>query len=265
MEIAKGVYSMGNWKGGRVRAFLLDDGHELTLVDTLFETDARLILDQIKQIGRRLEDLKRIVLTHCHRSHLGGLLTLKRMTGVPIFAHEWEADLVAGNRRPQTPPFRIIRPFRTLPLLAGLALGLDKHPGCPVDNYLQDGEQVGPLVVVRTPGHTPGHLSFFWPERKLMIAGDIVSTWPRLEPGWKGFMLNLPQHRDSVRRMCGFRPEVLAVGHGDPAMGVHEDSLGQLVEAADKWVRKAPQPQSQPVTARTIGSQPRKRQTAHTD
>ena len=46
MEIADGVYSMGNEKGGHVRAFLLDDGRDLTLIDTLFETDARLVLEQ---------------------------------------------------------------------------------------------------------------------------------------------------------------------------------------------------------------------------
>ena len=72
MQIAPGVYSMGNWKGGQVRAFLLDDGHELSLVDTLFETDARLILNEIRSIGRKPSDLKRIVLSHAHRSHLGG-------------------------------------------------------------------------------------------------------------------------------------------------------------------------------------------------
>lgn len=255
MEIAKGVYSMGNWKGGRVRAFLLDDGHELTLVDTLFETDARLVLGEIKRIGRRLEDLKRIILTHCHRSHVGGLATLKRLTGVPVYAHEWEADLIAGNRPPQPVRLRAMRPFRTFPLVVGLALGFDKHPPCPVDHYLQDGEQVGPLVVVRTPGHTPGHLSFFWPERKLMITGDIVASWPTLDPGWPAFILNLVQHRDSVRRMCGFRPSILAVGHGDPAVNVKEDSLHQLVEVADSWVRKPPEAQPRPVTVRTWGSE----------
>src|SRR5437870_429009 len=81
MQIAPGVYSMGNWKGGKVRAFLLDDGHELTLVDTLFETDARLILEELRSTGHTPADIKRIVLSHAHRSHLGGLAALKRLSG----------------------------------------------------------------------------------------------------------------------------------------------------------------------------------------
>jgi len=52
MQIADGVYSMGNEKGGWVRAFLLDDGTDLTLIDTLFETDARLVLDQIGRTNK---------------------------------------------------------------------------------------------------------------------------------------------------------------------------------------------------------------------
>jgi glyoxylase-like metal-dependent hydrolase (beta-lactamase superfamily II) len=81
MEIAPGVYSMDQSKGGHVHAFLLDDGTELTLIDTLFDTDARRIIDRIEAIGRSHGNLKHIVLTHAHRSHLGGLATLKRLSG----------------------------------------------------------------------------------------------------------------------------------------------------------------------------------------
>lgn len=238
MGIAPGVYSMGNWsslKGGRVRAFLLDDGHELTLVDTLFETDARLVLDQIKAIGRRIEDLKRIILTHAHRSHLGGLAYLKRLSGAPVYAHEWEVGIITGERKASRVHLWPMRPYRAFPLQMGLNLHLDKHPFCPVDHVLRDGDQVGPLLVVSTPGHTPGHLAYFWPERRVMFTGDIVATWPDLTPGWPGFNLNAPEHRDSVRRMTGFKPAVLAVGHGDPLTSVTEEHLHSLVAMAAQW------------------------------
>ena len=75
MQIAPGVYSLDQSTGGHVHAFLLDDGTELTLIDTLFDTDAGRILARISAIGKRVEDLKHIVLTHAHRSHLGGLAT----------------------------------------------------------------------------------------------------------------------------------------------------------------------------------------------
>ena len=54
------------------------------------------------------------------------------------------------------------------------ALGLGKHPPCDVDAYIHDGDRIGPLHVVHAPGHTPGHLAFYWPERRMLFCGDAV-------------------------------------------------------------------------------------------
>jgi len=130
-----------------------------------------------------------------------------------------------------------MHPVRAYPLQLGLNLRLDKHPTCPVDQVLTEGAQVGPLTVVHTPGHTPGHLAFFWPERRLMITGDIVATWPDLSPGWKGFTLDVAEHLKSVRRMASFAPEILAVGHGDPVKQIGHEHLLKLVAQAEQWVK----------------------------
>ncbi len=220
MEIAPGVFSMYQSKGGHVHAFLLDDGTELTLIDTLFDTDARQILDRIEAIGRSAENLKHIVLTHAHRSHLGGLAALKGLTGAVVYSHAWESDIVAGERAAQPitlVPMRPIRIYwRVYYLQLGAALGRGKHPPCPVDATLEDGDTVGPIRVLHTPGHTPGHLAFWWPERRVLFAGDAIATYPVFEPGWPAFTLNPTQHRVSLRRMADLDAEVLAVGHGDP-------------------------------------------------
>src|SRR5665809_43698 len=101
MQIAAGAYSVGQKMGGHVHAFLFDDGGELTLIDTLFDTDAHVVLDYIRRLGRSPTDVKRIALTHAHRSHLGGLAELKRLSGATVYAHEWEADIIAGERAAQ--------------------------------------------------------------------------------------------------------------------------------------------------------------------
>ena len=59
------------------------------------------IADQIRALGGTLADLKRIVVTHAHRSHLGGLATLKRLSGARVYSHAWEADIIAGERAAQ--------------------------------------------------------------------------------------------------------------------------------------------------------------------
>ena len=227
-ELAPGVHVLGGRKGGRVRAFLLDAGGELTLVDTLFEDDARGVLAAVRALGRSPRDLKRIVLTHAHRSHLGGLAALKRETGATVLAHEWEADIVAGERPAQSVGLKPTRPFRTYPFQVGIFLGRPKHRPSKVDELATEGDAVGPLRVLHTPGHSPGHLAFWWEERGLLITGDAVATWPRFEAGWPAFNLNPEQAFASVRRLVALEPRLVGVGHGDPLDERAAERIGEL-------------------------------------
>jgi glyoxylase-like metal-dependent hydrolase (beta-lactamase superfamily II) len=220
LEIAPGVHCLRQHKGGRVHAFLLDDGHEMTLIDTLFDTDGGLVLDTIQRINQSVSNLKHIVLTHGHRSHLGGLAALKHLSGATVYAHEWEADIIAGERKAQGVTLRPIHPLHTwwqvYPLQLGLTLGLKPHPPCPVDCLVADGDKIGPIQVLHTPGHSPGHLAFHWPERSVLFAGDAIATWPALGPGWPAFNLNPQQHKASLSRMARLDAHMVAVGHGEP-------------------------------------------------
>ena len=102
--------------------------------------------------------------------------------------------------------------WRVYYLQLGAALGRGKHPPCPVNATLEDGDKIGPVEVLHTPGHTPCHLPLF-------------------APGWPVFTLNPTQHRASLERMAGLDPEVLAVGHGDPITGGAAVRLRSLVES----------------------------------
>ena len=222
-QLADGVHALGGRKGGRVRAFLLEAACELTLVDTLFDDDGGALLAAIRSLGRSPRDLKRIALTHAHRSHLGGLAALKRATGATVLAHAWEADIVAGDRPAQSVGLRPTRPLRTYPFQVGIFLGRPKHAACPVDEAIDDGDAAGPLETLAAPGHSPGHLAFHWPERGLLLSGDAIATWPRVEAGWPAFTLDEARHRETLRRFADLRPALGGVGHGDP-----------LVDAADR-------------------------------
>lgn len=230
-ELAPGVYSLGHGKGGHVHAFLLEAAGELTLVDTLFEGDARLVLDALRSLGRAPTDIRRIGITHAHRSHLGGLATLKRATGATVYAHRWEADIVAGERRAQAVSIVPHQSIRLLPYQLGLWLDLPKHTPCPVDELLDEGDSLGPLQVVFAPGHSPGHLTFWWPERRFLIAGDGVATWPSLCAGWNVFNLNPVQHKATLARLASFEPRTVGVGHGEPITQDAADRVHELAQA----------------------------------
>ena len=235
-ELAPGVHSLSQRKGGRVHAFLLDDAESLTLIDTLFDTDGQRVLDEIERIGRKATDLKRIVLTHAHRSHLGGARALREQSGAAVHAHAWEADIIAGERKAQ--PVSIIprRPLRAyFPLQFGSALGLGKHPPCHVDHHVAEGDRIGPLHVVPAPGHTPGHLAFYWPERAALFTGDAVTTWPEFAAGWPAFTLNPREHRESIRRMAELEAEILGVGHGEPIRAEGRERVRHLADALGRY------------------------------
>ena len=61
MEIAPGIHSMSQRKGGRVHAFLLDDGQSLTLIDTLYDTDGHRVLEELASMGRTVSDIDNIL------------------------------------------------------------------------------------------------------------------------------------------------------------------------------------------------------------
>jgi glyoxylase-like metal-dependent hydrolase (beta-lactamase superfamily II) len=244
MEIAPGIHSIGQRAGGRVHAFLVDAGGELTLIDTLYDTDARPLLEYLQRIRRSVTDIKRIVLTHAHRSHLGGLRALKRISAAPVYAHAWEADIVEGKRKAQPVTLRPTRPFRLYrevyyPFQIGLALGFGKHPPCPVDEALGADDALGPLQVVHAPGHTPGHVAFFWPERGALFAGDAIATWPELAPGWPAFTLNRVDHAATLRRFAALGPRIVAVGHGEPITRGATEQLDAVVARAEEDARPA--------------------------
>jgi glyoxylase-like metal-dependent hydrolase (beta-lactamase superfamily II) len=243
MEIAPGVYSLTEPVRGALRngfyvhAFLIDYSGELTLVDTLQRTDAASVLAAIEQIDKTIADLKHIVMTHGHRSHLGGLAALKQMSGATVYAHEWEADIISGDRKAQAVTLRPQWPVITWFAQAGVTLA--KHPPCAVDVALRDGDYVGPLQVVHTPGHSPGHLAFHWPEQRLLIAGDAVATWPEFWAGWRGFVLNAKHNRESTHRMAELEPEIVGVGHGEPITQAGAERMGALAKQIDREARQS--------------------------
>ena len=217
MQIAPGIHSIGQEEGGHVHAFLLDTGDGLTLIDTMYDDDGRHVLAELASMGKTIKDIKRIVLTHAHKSHVGGVAALKEGSGATVFSHAWETDIIAGRREATRVSKWPQKPLQVYRLQLGLALGLGKHNPCEVDTRLKAGDHVGPLEVVESPGHTPGCLSFWWPAKKALFAGDVIATWPNFEAGWPGLTLDNDQNLRSVHDLTAFSDaEILCIGHGEP-------------------------------------------------
>jgi glyoxylase-like metal-dependent hydrolase (beta-lactamase superfamily II) len=121
------------------------------------------------------------------------------------------------------------RPLAAYPLQFGLALGLMPHVPCEVDKFLAHGDRLGPLQVIHTPGHSPGHLALLWQEKSVLFAGDTLATWPYLSLGWPGLNLNAKQHLRTLHDLVDLDVSIIAVGHGEPAIDEQTEVLRRLI------------------------------------
>ena len=225
--LAKGMQAYK--KGAYSRAYLFEDDDRLTLVDALFDADAKQVIDYLRSIGRSPEDLTDIVLTHSHRSHIGGAATLKGLSDARVWCHESEVGVVEGTEK--LPPVSLLplRPLPLLPIRVMSYLPFQPHVPCKVDPGCrpQDGDEIGSLKVFHVPGHTPGNLALLWKDRVLVVA-DAILTWPTFGPGWPGFNDDEALYRRSLQRLVDLEPEVICVAHGDPICENASQRLAQL-------------------------------------
>ncbi|GAA3381364.1 hypothetical protein GCM10020367_72320 [Streptomyces sannanensis] len=150
-----------------------------------------------------------VVNTHWHSDHVGGN-TLLQARGAGIAAGAPEADAIS-RRDPG----------------CCAAEYLDQ-PVAPytVDMPLDDGQLLrlgdADWEVIRTPGHTPGHLALWQPDERLLVVGDALSDY---DVGWVNLALDGPGAAAtalaSLKRMADLAPRVLLPSHGpiptDPA------------------------------------------------
>jgi glyoxylase-like metal-dependent hydrolase (beta-lactamase superfamily II) len=209
-----------------VNAFLIDAGGPLMLVDAGVPGSGGQVLRHLKDLGRAPAELESIGVTHCHFDHVGGLAVLSSATSAQVCASQPDAAVISGQARQFRPPLN--RPIRIL----GRALGAFVKPAVArVDRILRDGDRVGPLVVVASPGHTLGHLCFYWPERRILFAGDSMVTQPRLRGPLEDFTEDMAEAHRSLRRLADLDVDTLCVSHGAPIVVGAGLRLRQMLEA----------------------------------
>lgn len=234
-EIEEGVHVIGLTKGmkgayrkgGYSRAYLFEDGARLILADALFDADAQQIIDYLWSLGRPPSDLTDIVLTHSHRSHIGGAATLKRLSKARVWCHASEVAIVEGKQKPVRIPLRPLRPLPVYPIRVMSYLPFAPHAPVTVDCMPEEGHEIGSLKVLHVPGHTPGNLALLWKERVLVVA-DAILTWPALAAGWPGFNADESLYRRSLWRLLSLEPEVVCVAHGEPITDRTSEHLSKL-------------------------------------
>ena len=215
-----------------INCYLVREDDGFTLVDTGMLGSAGAILAAARQFA---QPIRRIVLTHAHSDHIGSLDALhKQLPDAEVLISARDARFLAGDMRldPDEPQAKLRGSYQTV----------TTRP----DRLLFDGDRVGSLRVVSTPGHTPGQIALFDTRDGSLLAGDALQTRAGVAVAgtvrW-GFPFPAlatwhPQTAlASAQRLRALSPTRLAVGHGE----VLEDPLAAMDQAiadATHTVRK---------------------------
>ncbi len=215
MEIIPNVHLIPNIVAN---PYLIIDPDGLILIDAGLPGSHRKILRYLAGLGYAPKDLKRILITHADFDHVGGLAALKAATGARVFASPVETQAMAEGRssRPLKPRSAIVK------LLFNAMTGLVKPARLRADELLADGQTLpvlGGLHVLETPGHTPGHISFWAASAGILFCGDSITTRDNVLRGSSGSN-NWDQAKsdESVRKQAALGARILCSGHGPVVM-----------------------------------------------
>ncbi|MBO0726836.1 MAG: MBL fold metallo-hydrolase [Blastocatellia bacterium] len=217
----------------------------ITLVDTGPKTDqaAAALREQLRKLGFKTEDIKRIVLTHTHEDHCGLAGTLQRDSGARVYVHEWESQNISDHRHTRVDPDLLIRagaPGEDLEAMATRYQLIQRLADAveDVETYRDEQEFVfasGSLRVIHTPGHTPGSSCLLREGARLLLSGDTILKNITPNPVLNRDPINpnrrfpsLGEYLVSLARIRALAPTLIRTSHGDDVTD-YEEHFHRLV------------------------------------
>ena len=221
-----------------------------TLIDSGIPHMAGLIHDwAVKHFGSTKPNA--IVLTHGHFDHAGSAKDLAERWKVPIYAHPLEFPYLTGKKAYEPPNKKAGGGL--MPLLSPtfprdpIDLG-DRLRELPGEGSNLELVELPKWTLLHTPGHTPGHVSFFREADRTLLVGDAFCTTkpesfyeaavaqnPELHGPPSYFTPDWVSAKRSVEKLAGLSPSTVAPGHGQPLSGIQvPEGLRKLAQDFDR-------------------------------
>lgn len=177
------------------------------LFDAGIPRNAKKILNSLKG-----QEVTEHALTHGHPDHQGASGKVCESLNIPLCVGDGDADAVeSGN-------LRALLPSNLIAAMMAATGG----PAHPVSRRLKEGDEIGGFQVIETPGHSPGHVVYYRPDRGVLIMGDVltnmhvVTTLVGLREPPRPFTPSPPMNRASAKKLIGLKPKLVLFGHGPP-------------------------------------------------
>jgi glyoxylase-like metal-dependent hydrolase (beta-lactamase superfamily II) len=199
-EITEDIFILGGPEitDSRDSCVYLISLEELILIDSGAGWSVDKIIKNIEKVGLDPKNLSKILLTHCHIDHIGGVPEIKRRFGSKIYIHSLDAPAVEKGD----------------PFLTASTWYQTKFPPTSVDvkfNFNEEILRVGEhnIVCLHTPGHTPGSISIYLDlnGKRILFAQDLHG------PLLQEFGSNLEDWDHSTRKLLELDADILCEGH----------------------------------------------------
>lgn len=213
-----------------VNCYLVEEEDGLTLIDAALPYTMKGIFKASETIGK---PITKIILTHAHEDHVGALDRIKEeLPDVPVYISVRENRIMNGDtsldgHEHQTP----------------IKGGVPKKLKTRANILLKEGDLIGSLAAIETPGHTPGSMSFIDTRTKALVAGDACQTRGGMAVAgdinpWFPFPALGTWSKEtalaSAKKLVSYQPKLLAVGHGD----MLENPIGEMEQAIKRLEKK---------------------------
>ena len=218
---------------------LIQNENRNYLVDCGYEETFEEIKSELESLGIGIKDLTGVIITHDDFDHLGSLKLLKQENiNLEIYCGKYEKDSVSGMTKSE----RLIQAESSLNDMPqeyknwaiNFIEKLRNIQRVDVDKELVDMECFErDIIVIHTPGHTKGHISLFYHNSKILIAGDsLVIENGELNIANPSFTLDMKSAIKSIEKIKGLNPHKIICYHG----GIMDTDINnKLTELIDKY------------------------------
>jgi len=211
------------------------------------------ILAGLESIGRefgedfRPRQVERILVTHAHIDHIGGLAALVERTGARVGVHPLDRRVVAAWDEEAGPFNRSLRVFlqragvpsaRHDGLIEAFGFTPGRRRSVPVDIPLEENEPLEGLRVVHTPGHSPGHVCFLVGD--ILLCGDhiLARTIPQQWPESVSPHTGLVRYAESLEKIRRLDEIAVALGGHEPPIRAIRHRIGEILSAQERRLQR---------------------------
>ena len=201
-------------------SYIVRTAHGLILVDAGMDSDGEDIHTGLRAMKAHVTDVRAILLTHWHNDHSAGAQAIHALSGAPVYYHRGDEPQFTGEAGATGARKWLsdrIPELGFLVLFKGL-LGESAPRAVAAQHFVHDGDVVlNDFEVIGTPGHTPGHVSYFYRPERALFAGDALAVIDgRIRFMARPVTPDTSAARVSMSTCLGRRPEIVCPGHREP-------------------------------------------------